>query len=240
MDSDAPPVLAWAGTKLTLLPSRAVWWPDGETLFVADLHLGKGDVFRSAGIPIPTGTTRDDLARLAEVVRQVGAVRVVVLGDFFHGAASRSPRVLEALMEWRRTVGQVDALLVRGNHDRHAGDPPPVAGFSVVEGPFHLGPFSLRHEPLEPESGSGHLSGSQSQEGAGDGSSFTLAGHLHPAVRLQGTGRDRLRLPCFWVQPHQLILPAFGGFTGSARIQPGRQDRIYVVGPDGVLQVPVR
>ena len=28
MDSDAPPVLAWAGTKLTLLPSRAVWWPE--------------------------------------------------------------------------------------------------------------------------------------------------------------------------------------------------------------------
>jgi DNA ligase-associated metallophosphoesterase len=223
--------LEWAGEALVLLPERALWWPAERTLFVADLHLGKGDVFRAAGIPIPSGTTRDDLTRLADLVRGLDARRVVVLGDFFHGAASQSPEVLAHLLAWREAVGQVEAILVRGNHDRHAGDPPPETGFAAVEAPLGVGPFALRHEPVP------HAAAADST--GGEGRSYTLAGHLHPVVRLEGAGRDRLRLPCFWVQPAQIVLPAFGAFTGGARIEPRRGDRVFVSGPDGVLPVPL-
>jgi DNA ligase-associated metallophosphoesterase len=223
--------LEWAGESLDLLPERAAWWSGERTLFVADLHLGKGDVFRAAGIPIPSGTTRDDLTRLAHLVRGLGARRVVVLGDFFHGAASQSPGVHASLLAWREAVGPVESLVVRGNHDRHAGDPPPETGFVAVEAPRELGPFVLRHEPLARATGGDAT--------AGEGGSHVLAGHLHPVVRLEGAGRDRLRLPCFWVQPAQIVLPAFGAFTGGARIEPRRGDRVFVSGPDGVLPVPL-
>ena len=53
-----------AGEEVRLLPERALFWPRTATLIVADLHWGKGATFRAAGIPIPLGSTSDDLARL--------------------------------------------------------------------------------------------------------------------------------------------------------------------------------
>ena len=46
-----------AGEKLVLLPERVAYWPAKKALFVADFHLGKAASFRSAGIPLPSGTT---------------------------------------------------------------------------------------------------------------------------------------------------------------------------------------
>ena len=43
---------------------------------------------------------------------------------------------------------------------------------------------------------------------------YTMSGHLHPGVILKGKGRQALKLPCFVVGKHQLILPAFSIFTG--------------------------
>src|SRR5215211_5787433 len=57
-------MLKIAGEEIHLLAERALWWPNASTLIVADLHWGKASTFRAAGIPIPIGTTSDDLARL--------------------------------------------------------------------------------------------------------------------------------------------------------------------------------
>ena len=46
-----------AGERLVLLPEKAAFWPRTRALFVADFHLGKAATFRSAGIPLPPGTT---------------------------------------------------------------------------------------------------------------------------------------------------------------------------------------
>ena len=215
-------ILHWGGETLHLLPERALWWPEESTLFVADLHLGKGDVFRAGGIPIPSGTTRDDLARLAALHRRTECRRLVVLGDFFHGPASRSPEVLSALGAWRGELASSHVVLIRGNHDRSAGDPPPELGIEVREAPHRMGSFHLVHEP-SPEP-----------------SPFELAGHLHPVVRLEGARRERLRAPCFWFRERSAVLPAFGGFTGGARIHPGAGDRVFVVGAGAVVEAPVR
>ena len=40
-----------------------------RTLFVADLHLGKSATFRARGLPVPSGTTQDNLRRLAALVQ---------------------------------------------------------------------------------------------------------------------------------------------------------------------------
>ncbi len=39
------PLHAQAGKPVQLLPERALWWPAGQALFVADLHLGKAATF---------------------------------------------------------------------------------------------------------------------------------------------------------------------------------------------------
>lgn len=252
--------LELAGERVEFLPERVLWWPARRTALVADLHLGKEDVFQASGIPVPGGTTRTDLTALSALVRRLGAERLVVLGDFLHGRNSLSDTVLDALAQWCQELASCQVVLVRGNHDRSAGDPPAALGLQVVDGPWPMGPFLLRHEP------SG-VAGTQGPGGDGGGAAagrggasdagrpadaggpedhasptpaYEIAGHLHPAVRLEGRGRDRLRVPCFWVRPTQCVLPAFGGFTGSGRIRPLDADRIFVVGEGQVMEVPLR
>lgn len=186
---------------LWLLPERAVWWPAGATLFVTDVHLGKAATFRAAGLAVPGGTTQDNLQRLAALVARHRARRLVVLGDLLHARAARTPTVLQALRDWRAAHAGLDCVLVRGNHDDHAGDPPPDLGIAVVEEPWLLGPWHCRHEPPT--------------DSATETPGLALCGHVHPVCVLHGAARERLRLPCFVLTPSALWLPAFGAFTGG-------------------------
>src|SRR4051812_132134 len=109
---------------LVLMPERAVYEPASGTLFVADLHLGKSAVFRARGLPVPHGTSQATLDRLAAAVARSGAVRLVVLGDFLHARESQAATTLAALAAWRAAHPALEALVVEGNHDRHAGQVP--------------------------------------------------------------------------------------------------------------------
>ena len=212
--------LAIAGEDVRLLPERALFWQRACTLVIADVHWGKAATFRAAGIPIPGGTTAEDLARLDSALYRTGARRLVVLGDLFHARAGRiATRTLAALRTWRERCAKLEIQLVRGNHDRHAGDPPDDLQINCVNSPAFLPPFVLRHEP------------SESAEG------YTLAGHLHPGLVVSGPALQRERLPCFLVRPGLAILPAFGSFTGMASVFPDPVDRAFVVADGEVLAV---
>ncbi|HEY5941104.1 MAG TPA: ligase-associated DNA damage response endonuclease PdeM [Gemmatimonadales bacterium] len=212
--------LTLAGEQVNLMSERALYWPGTSTLVIADPHWGKASTFRAAGIPIPIGTTSDDLARLDSALRRTGARRMVVLGDLFHAKAGRiASHTLAELRRWRSLAGTFELLLVRGNHDRHAGDPPKDLQINCVNAPAFVPPFVFRHEPVE-------------EEGA-----YGLAGHVHPALTLVGRGLQRETLPCFVVGQTRMILPAFGSFTGFGVVQPGPGDRTFVVAEDEVLEV---
>lgn len=214
--------LDFAGERLHLLPERALWWPQARCLFVADVHLGKAASFRAAGQPVPSGTTADNLRRLDQLLQRLPAQRLVVLGDFLHARAAQQAALMQPLRQWRARHPALAIALVRGNHDEHAGDPPADLGLQIVDEPHALGPLRACHHP-------------QLLPGLG-----VLCGHVHPAVRLQGPGRERLRLPCFALRPFTaeqgglLLLPAFGAFTGASLrpLPPGL--RRYAVGADRV------
>ena len=207
-----------AGEKLVLLPEKAAFWPGARALFVADFHLGKAAAFRSAGIALPSGTTRENLARLDRAVSRTRATHVVFLGDFLHAKAGRAPRTLQLFDEWRGTRGNLELTLVRGNHDARAGDPPESFGIRCIDAGASFGAFVLNHEP-----------------GAARGG-YALAGHIHPAVRLHGEG-ESLRLPCFWFGARYGVLPAFGAFTGTAEVRPRRGDQVFVIAEDEVIPI---
>ncbi len=119
------------GERLVLLPERAVFRERTATLLIADPHWGKAATFRASGIPVPRGTTLDGLARLDAMLQRTGARRIIFLGDYLHARQGRSPTTLQALAEWRARHLDIELVLVRGNHDRHAGDPPPELGLAV-------------------------------------------------------------------------------------------------------------
>lgn len=207
------------GERLTLLPERALYWERTRTLFLADAHLGKAATFRAFGMPLPEGGTEADLSRLSAAVERTGAESLIVLGDLLHAEKGRDTATLESVSAWRRRCSFLDVLLVRGNHDDRAGDPPEDWQVRCVDGPVLLPPFVLNHVPLADPRG------------------YVLAGHLHPAVRLVGRGRQTVKLPCFWFGEPGAVLPAFGSFIAGATIRPRSGDRVFVATEAEVLAV---
>lgn len=199
---DAPESRQMAGETVQLFPERALYWPRGKALLIADLHLGKGDIFRRAGIALPRGGTAVDLARISALLEQTGATKLTVLGDFLHGAANDSHWLSEWLA-WREAHAEVAVTVIVGNHDRALAG----AGLDLqlVNGGQTLGPFRLVHAPGDAAKG------------------HELCGHLHPVARMPGLPG---RWPAFWLRSRQTVLPAFSSFSGGCLVQNGSQDAL--------------
>lgn len=202
-----------AGEPMVLLADRAMYWPKRKRLLIADLHLGKADTFRSAGIALPRGGTRHDLDRLQALVDVCRVESIWVLGDVIHGrAVEQSWR--QAWEAFRARCGAAIAV-VDGNHDRALrglGLELQLLGDGVQDGPFEL-----RHAPRSTRR-DGHV----------------LCGHLHPVLKLPGQGR----IPAFWLRPDCTVLPAFSAFTGGYPIVPAAEDRMVLCNGRQLLALP--
>ncbi|TBV08341.1 ligase-associated DNA damage response endonuclease PdeM [Phytopseudomonas dryadis] len=205
-----------AGERLLLLADKALYWPAAEALLIADLHIGKAATYRALGQPVPHGTTAGNLQRLDALLARYPCRRLILLGDFLHARQAQGAATLAALRRWRERHAGLDIVLVRGNHDRRAGDPAAALAIETLAEPCLLGPFALQHEPTPHPS------------------HHVLAGHLHPVFRLRGRGRQQLRLPCFCLDEGVTLLPAFGAFTGGMAIHAAPGRRLYGVLDGGV------
>ncbi len=208
------------GTTLRLLAQHALALPEFGWLLVADAHIGKAVSFRRLGVPVPEATTAATLQRLSDAIAASGARHVVFLGDLLHSARSRSPATWEAVARWREAHAQLELTLVRGNHDRHAGDPPPEWRLRCVDEPLCVAGLALAHHP-EPVAGA-----------------YVLAGHVHPAAVVSGRARASLRLPCFHFGEQVGVLPAFGAFTGMHVMARESGQRVFVIAGDAVRELP--
>lgn len=209
-----------AETELWLLADKAMYYPAERALLIADAHFGKAAAYRKLGQPVPHGTTDDNLQRLDALLAAYDCQHLIFLGDFLHAPESHAAGTLSAIQAWRERHDALAITLIRGNHDKRAGDPPAHLRINVVPEPLLLGPFALQHEP-DPHP-----------------THHVLAGHVHPAYRLFGKGRQRLRLPCFYVLPQVSLLPAFGAFTGGMNIDRQEHSKVYVVGDGAVWEAP--
>ncbi len=200
------------GETVELHGDRALYWPRLQRLLIADLHLGKADVFRRAGIGLPRGGTAHDLLRLSSLIDTTRAQAVWILGDVLHGAAPEAAWRIP-WETWRARHRDVHVAALNGNHDRALAK----AGLNIQL----LGPgvedamFALRHEP--------HA----------HSSSHVICGHLHPVIALPGIRR---RFPCFWSKQGMTVLPAFSQFTGGFLLPPSPGDHVVAcVDGDAVL-----
>jgi DNA ligase-associated metallophosphoesterase len=207
-----------AGAELYLLADKAIYYPAERCLLIADAHFGKAAAYRKLGQPVPHGTTENNLQRLDALLATWPCDRLIFLGDFLHAPESHAAGTLGTLAKWRARHVALGITLIRGNHDKRAGDPPEHLNIDVVTEPLLLEPFALQHEP-DPHP-----------------THHVLAGHVHPAYRLYGKGRQRLRLACFYVQKSLTLLPAFGAFTGGMNIERAHESRIFVVGDEMIWE----
>lgn len=190
-----------AGHPMQLLGMRALYWPARKTLMIADLHLGKADVFRRAGIGLPAGGTGEDIGRLTRLIAARPVDTLYILGDVLHGPAHRAAWYRQ-WQAWREQHASLRIGALSGNHDRVL----PKADLGVELLGTHLsdGPFLLRHDPQAHPS------------------LHVLCGHLHPLARLPGMQR---RWPAFWLRERLTVLPAFSQFTAGIApvVLPGEQ-----------------
>jgi len=208
--------IALAGETLRLCADRALYWPARQRLLVADVHLGKDDTFRAAGIALPAGGARADLDRLTALIERHGARSLWVLGDLLHGRLVNT-RWRDDWADFQARHTGLDMLLIEGNHDRAAV----LAGLGIAQRRGHVidGPFSFAHAP----------------HAAAEGR-IAVCGHVHPVVRVPGF---RGRFPAFAVIGPQLVLPAFSLFTGGQRVERAHA-RYACLGPHVVDAGPTR
>ena len=210
------------GQTMMLLPDRALFWEEKKLLIVADPHFGKAQIFRDKGIPIPGGTTCDDLTRLSGLMDRLNVHQLLFLGDLIHGRIANPSDFNRLVDQWRQRHRLVQFFLSTGNHDLRSGNLANRFRFDHVAAEIKRGPFVFSHKPRF------------------DRSLYGFAGHLHPAVTLTGNGGLKETLPCFCFGPRAAMLPAFGSFTGTQVIRPSPEDHIYVVAGDEVVEMENR
>ena len=201
--------------RLVLHAEGAAHWPASRTLVIADPHFGKDDIFRRAGIAVPRGPTLADLERLSRLLVRTASERLLIVGDFVHGASAHGDDVRRQFALWRARHAALDVLLVAGNHDRHETWTPWQSVMRVSDDALHEPPFVFAHEPCA------------------DARGYVIAGHLHPVFSHAALGARAVRV--FWRQAQALVLPSWGEFTGGARVTAAPSDGLYACTPEGVL-----
>lgn len=202
------------GQKLFLLPEKAIYWKEEGLLILADVHLGKAGHFRKSGIPVSDLIHSKDIYTIEKLINLYQPREVVFLGDLFHSDHNQG---WEIFGRWIKSKMPLKFRLILGNHDVLSSLNYNLPNLSLCE-TLSMAPFFFSHIPEENEL-------------------YNLAGHIHPAIKLAGKGRQSLRVPCFWFGKTNGILPAFGNFTGTASIGIKKTDDVFVIADNKVIKV---
>lgn len=194
--------------------SGAIFWEEEKILLIADVHFGKIMHFRKNGIAIPQAAADKNFQVLDEILAYFPIEKVFFLGDLFH---SNKNSEWELFAAWRQTCS-AEITLITGNHDVIQHSHYEALTIQVVE-EVVLSQFLFTHFPSE------RLD------------HFVFCGHIHPGIKLRGTARQSISLACFFQTQHQMILPAFGAFTGKHLIRAKEADSVYVIVEESVVLI---
>ena len=209
---------------LVLSGERSLFWEAENTLVIADLHVGKTGHFRKEGIGVPSGVYKDDLHRLLAQILFFKAERLIIVGDLTHSIANRE---MDLFRKWRKDFSSLDVQLVKGNHDILDNRWYEEADIRVHNEPFAIRQFVFVHDIVKPA-----IEPAPGQ--------YIFSGHVHPGVIISGRGRQSLRLPCFYFSKTHCILPAFSRFTGTYRINAGKEDKIIAIADKELMPFPLK
>lgn len=198
-----------------LLPQKAIFWPDQKCLILGDLHLGKVSHFRKNGIALTENAQFKNLEILNDLIKNINPNKVVFLGDLFHSSINSEWLLFEKLI---LSFPKVEFELIVGNHDIIKKENFDKLNIELVDERI-IGPILLSHEPKESDE------------------YYVLSGHIHPGVKLNGKGKQKLLLPCFYFGEKQGLLPAFGSLTGLVNIKVNKKDKVFIIANQEVISV---
>jgi DNA ligase-associated metallophosphoesterase len=204
-----------------LSPQRCLFWEEERVLILSDLHLGKTGHFRKHGIAVPQQVFIEDLQRLVEQIMYYKPRKIIAVGDLFHSEANKE---LDLFVKWRNVFPELEFILVKGNHDILQDDWYSKAHIQVREGIYSVNNFSFVHDPEEAPV--------ETLE-----SDFIFSGHLHPGVNIQGLAKQSLTFPCYYFSGKQAVLPAFSKFSGLAMVKKKKNDTIYAIVNQSLVEI---
>jgi DNA ligase-associated metallophosphoesterase len=199
-----------SGQTLWLSAEKCLFWEEKRMLILSDLHIGKAAHFRKSGIAVPGQLFEEDMKRIDRQIDYFQPHSLLVTGDFFHSVVNDEH---ERFRHWRTSHRNLQCRMVRGNHEVLSDQSYSELGIEVLGSSFTDGPFCFVHE--KPEELPPDI--------------FSFSGHVHPGIRLTGTGKQAIALPCFYFAANYCILPAFSRFTGKYLVQPEKGHEVYAI-----------
>lgn len=190
-------------------------------MILSDLHFGKSGHFRKSGIGIPQNIFKEDLQKLFAQIAFFKPKMLLIAGDMFHSSANKE---MDFFIKWRNDFPNVEFKLIRGNHDILTNKFYKDMNIDVVENKLLIKDFCFTHD----------IDSSCNNE---KNKHFTFSGHIHPGIKMNGSGNQSLMLPCFYFSKKYAILPAFSAFTGLAKIKPSASDNVFVLLKSEVMQL---
>lgn len=202
--------------SFTLHRYGAIFWKEKSILLISDVHFGKVSHFRKHGIAIPKDAISENFNRLDILLAEFQPQTIIFLGDLFHSTKNSEWNLFA---NWTKSISQ-KIILVKGNHD--IIDELLFENLNIEVIPeLIIEEFILTHHPLE------------------NNTLFNFCGHIHPGIKLKAQGRQFLNISCFFNKPNQMILPAFGEFTGNFYLSPTKNDLVYAITPDKVIAITI-
>ncbi|MEP3387937.1 MAG: ligase-associated DNA damage response endonuclease PdeM [Reichenbachiella sp.] len=198
-----------------LLPEKVIFWEEQKALILSDLHIGKASHFRKAGVPISSHIHVNEFFVLDAIIEEFNPEKILFVGDLFHSDHNQE---WDLFYNWAHNYEHVELILIKGNHDILPESLYRNSRLKVVE-KLLIDNIEFTHERNEKSDG------------------YNISGHLHPAVSMVGSGKQYLKLPCFLFREDHAFLPAFGHFTGMAKIKPSKKDNIFVVAENEIIHV---
>ncbi|KMQ69414.1 hypothetical protein ACM39_04860 [Chryseobacterium sp. FH2] len=190
----------------TLTNQRAVFWKQEKALILSDLHIGKTAHFRKNGIALANHIMKSDLDRLSFLIEYFQPEKFIVVGDLLHAGDNSD---VDEFCSWRNQYPDLQFYLIEGNHDKISQALESKLCLNFKEKSFIIDNFIFIHdfEKNQPK--------------------LQITGHIHPGFVINSSVKN-IKLPCFVITEHQLLLPAFSEFTGLDTKNLPKKGRFYV------------
>jgi len=215
--------------QLWLTSGRSVFWEEERALIASDLHFGKTGHFRKSGLAVPQAVYKEDLQRLVSQIMYFQPRQLIIVGDLFH---SRMNKEMDLFQRWRENFPDLEIHLIKGNHDILDAAWYLGAGIRVCHPHLAMNHFQFVHD-IE----TNIADGMNTVPGAWSARNYSFSGHIHPGIRVSGVGRQSLCFPCFYFGKEYAVLPAFSRFTGVAMIQPEKNEHVFAIVEDRIMQI---
>jgi DNA ligase-associated metallophosphoesterase len=209
--------------QLWLSPERLIFWENEKALIISDLHFGKTGHFRKSGIAVPQSVYKEDLQRLVSQIQYFQPSQLIIVGDFFHSQLNKE---LDLFKKWRADFPNLIIHLIKGNHDILHHDWYSQCDIQLTEETKIINEFCFIHDisvigqNYKPQT-----------------TNYFFSGHIHPGIRINGAGKQSLCFPCFYFGKEYAVLPAFSRFTGVALIDPKKNENVFAIVGNKLVQL---